>query len=252
MFSMQIVDSDAFLDMPLSAQCLYFHLNMRADDDGFVSNPKRIAKLISAADDDLKILMAKNFVLTFDTGVMVIKHWRMHNTLSSGRYKETPYTEEKALLLLKENGAYSFHEGYPIDDSHQVELGMRLSAKQIESRRRKSDEQVTNTDKIRLDKNSIDKSSRKPLKTLEDDKPGIPDDDEIVEFFAKRNMIEYAQEFRNMMKRYDWKDQYGQPFQSWKAVAAKFIDKQKNIKNATERDDVEEIWQAWQSGQENS
>ena len=242
MFSMQIVDSDAFLDMPLSAQCLYFHLNMRADDDGFVSNPKRITKLINASEDDLKILEAKNFLLTFDSGVMVIKHWRMHNTLGKTRYSETAYLEEKASLLLKDNGAYSFTEGQPISDRKYIEMFAR----------RTSGEQKENADKIRLDKNSIDKSSRKPFKTLEDDKPGIPDDDEIVEFFAKRNMIEYAQEFRNMMKRYDWKDQYGQPFQSWKAVAAKFIDKQKNIKNAAERDDVEEIWQAWQSGQENN
>ena len=117
---MKIVDSDAFLDMPLSTQCLYFHLNMRADDDGFVGNPKRIIKIINASGDDLKLLIAKRFLLVFEDGVIVIKHWRMHNTLSQNRYHETQYLDEKALLKLKENGAYSFEGGENIDDSRLI------------------------------------------------------------------------------------------------------------------------------------
>lgn len=85
MFTMKIVDSDAFLDMPMSAQCLYFHLNMRADDDGFIGNPKRIMRTVGARDDDMRILISKRFVLTFDNGVIVIKHWRMHNCISQKR-----------------------------------------------------------------------------------------------------------------------------------------------------------------------
>lgn len=110
MFTMKIVDSDAFLDMPLSTQCLYFHLNMRADDDGFVGNPKRIQRTIGAADDDLKLLIAKRFVLVFENGVIVIKHWRMHNTLQSDRYASTVYTEEKNKLAMKPNKSYTFKE----------------------------------------------------------------------------------------------------------------------------------------------
>lgn len=125
MFTMKIVDSDAFLDMPLSTQCLYFHLNMRADDDGFVGNPKRIAKLIGSNDDDLKLLIAKRFVLLFEDGVIVIKHWRMHNTLSRDRYVETSYTDEKKTLLLKDNGSYSLTEGSPIDDAKLIERSNR-------------------------------------------------------------------------------------------------------------------------------
>lgn len=120
MFTMKIVDSDAFLDMPLSAQCLYFHLNMRADDDGFVGNPKRVMKIVNASEDDLKLLVIKKFVLTFDDGVIVIKHWRMHNTLSQNRYHETQYLDEKSLLKIKENGSYSFEKGTIIDDSRLV------------------------------------------------------------------------------------------------------------------------------------
>ncbi len=125
MFTMKIVDTDAFLDMPLSTQCLYFHLNMRADDDGFIGNPKRIAKLIGSNDDDLKLLIAKRFVLLFEDGVIVIKHWRMHNTLSRDRYVETSYTDEKKTLLLKDNGSYSLTEGSPIDDAKLIERSNR-------------------------------------------------------------------------------------------------------------------------------
>jgi hypothetical protein len=107
MFTKQIIDSDAFLDMPLSTQSLYFHLNMRADDDGFINNPKKIMRMIGASEDDLKVLISKRFIITFDNGIVVIKHWRMHNLLRKDRYTETHYQEEKRMLALKENGAYT-------------------------------------------------------------------------------------------------------------------------------------------------
>ncbi len=107
MFTQKIIDSDAFLDMPLSTQALYFHLNMRADDDGFVNNPKRIQRTIGASDDDLKLLFAKRFVIGFESGVLVIKHWRMHNTLRKDRYNPTQYQDELSLLDVKDNNAYT-------------------------------------------------------------------------------------------------------------------------------------------------
>ena len=106
---MKIVDSDAFLDMPTSAQALYFHLGIRADDDGFVNNPKKIQRFVGAAEDDLKLLIAKRFIIPFDSGVCVIKHWLMHNTLRKDRYTPTVYLEEKATLYKKSNGAYSLN-----------------------------------------------------------------------------------------------------------------------------------------------
>ena len=107
MFTQKIIDSDAFLDMPLSAQCLYFHLNMRADDDGFVNNPKKVQRMLGASEDDLKILLAKRFILGFESGVIVIKHWRMHNLLRKDRYNPTQYQEEFQRLGLKDNGSYT-------------------------------------------------------------------------------------------------------------------------------------------------
>lgn len=107
MFTQKIIDSDAFLEMPTSAQALYFHLNMRADDDGFVNNPKKITRYVGAAEDDLKLLLLKRFIIGFDSGVIVIKHWRMHNTLRMDRYKPTDYQEELSTLRLKDNNAYT-------------------------------------------------------------------------------------------------------------------------------------------------
>ena len=91
MFAKTIIDSDAFLDMPLSAQALYFHLSMRADDDGFINNPKKIQRVIGGSDDDLKLLIAKRFLLPFESGVVVIKHWKIHNFIRTDRYKPTVY-----------------------------------------------------------------------------------------------------------------------------------------------------------------
>ena len=107
MFTQKIIDSDAFLDMPLSTQALYFHLNMRADDDGFVNNPKRIQRTVGASEDDLKLLIAKRFLICFENGVIVIKHWRMHNTLKNDRYRPTQYQEEYKMLEVKDNKAYT-------------------------------------------------------------------------------------------------------------------------------------------------
>lgn len=106
-FSMKIVDSDAFVEMPLSTQALYFHLGMRADDDGFINNPNRIARDVGASGDDLKLLIAKRFILAFDNGVIVIKHWMIHNTLRKDRLKPPHYPELAARVYIKGNEGYT-------------------------------------------------------------------------------------------------------------------------------------------------
>ena len=114
MFAKTIIDSDAFLDMSLSTQALYFHLSMRADDEGFVNNPKKIQRMIGCGDDEMKMLIAKKFIIPFESGVCVIKHWRIHNYIQKDRFKETVYQEEKQHLELKENKAYTYIEN-PMD-----------------------------------------------------------------------------------------------------------------------------------------
>ena len=106
MVSPKIIDTDEFMEMPSSSQALYFHMLLRADDDGFLANPKRLMKLVGAAEDDFKVLVAKRFVVVFDTGVCVIRHWLVHNLIRSDRYHETMYTEEKASLSVDKNGVY--------------------------------------------------------------------------------------------------------------------------------------------------
>ncbi|EGS33260.1 hypothetical protein HMPREF9489_1979 [Finegoldia magna SY403409CC001050417] len=138
MFSLKIVDSDLFLDMPLSSQCLYFHLSMRADDDGFVNNPKKIIKIIGANEDDLKILIAKGFVIVFDQGIIVITHWKINNFIRKDRYKPTLYENELHSLSQTKNGMYIKEVGCHLVDQ-------RLSSGQ------------PSIDKGRLDKVSIDK-----------------------------------------------------------------------------------------------
>lgn len=139
MFSMQIVDTDAFLDMPLSTQALYFHLVMRADDEGFVSNPKRIMKLINAQEDDLKILTGKRFILTFQIGIVVIKHWLIHNNIRADRIQKTLYQEERKMLKIKDNKAYS--------------------DKCLTNVRQMSDKCPRSIDKVRLDEVRLDQIS---------------------------------------------------------------------------------------------
>lgn len=128
MFSKDITNSDAFTDMPLSSQALYFHLNMNADDDGFVNNPKMICKMIGANNDDLTLLKAKNFIIDFESGIVVIKHWKMNNYIPKDRYKETNYLEEKQRLYLKENGSYTLC----IQDVSNMDTQVRIGKYSIE------------------------------------------------------------------------------------------------------------------------
>lgn len=107
MTSLEVTGTDAFLDMPQSSQLLYFHLNSLADDDGFVANPKSIMRNCGAQSDDLKLLIAKKFVIAFEDGVCVIKHWRINNFIRKDIYKETKYLNHKQTLFIRANGAYT-------------------------------------------------------------------------------------------------------------------------------------------------
>ena len=147
MFSQKITRSDAFLTMPTSARLLYYDLSMDADDDGFVDRPKSVIKLTGASADDLSILIAKSFVIPFENGVCVIKHWRINNYIRGDRYKKTNYLDLKDQLSVKENGAYTLKidSGIPTDNQLTTKWEHRVDKVSI--------------DKIRLDKNIEDKSS---------------------------------------------------------------------------------------------
>lgn len=117
MFAKTIIDSDAFLDMPVTARLLYYDLAMRADDDGFVNNPKKIMREIGASQDDLTILALRKFIIPFDSGVVVIKHWKIHNYIRKDTYTPTPYTEEMRCLETDENKVYTLIDPHSVDGS---------------------------------------------------------------------------------------------------------------------------------------
>jgi hypothetical protein len=141
MFAKTIIGSDIFLDMPQSTQALYFHLAMRADDDGFVNSPKSIMRLVGCKDDDLKILCSKKFVIPFDSGIIVIKHWRIHNYIAKDRYTETKYKNERAQLKLDENGSYT----ECIHDVHECETQVRLGKVRLGEEEKREPEEVFST-----------------------------------------------------------------------------------------------------------
>lgn len=147
MFSKTIIDSDAFIDMPSTARLLYYDLSMRADDDGFINNPKKIIRMTGASVDDMNVLILRKFIIPFESGVVVIKHWKIHNYIRNDRYKETNYKEEKAMISLDENKAYTL--GIPNDDhvSYQMDTQVRIGK-----------------DRVRIDKDNIYNSPPKATK----------------------------------------------------------------------------------------
>lgn len=189
MFAKTIIDSDAFLDMPLSTHALYFHLSMRADDDGFINNPKKVQRMIGASDDDLKLLVAKRFIIPFESGIVVIKHWKIHNYIRSDRYKPTNYTEEKAMLETKKSGAYTERLTSGIPNDNQMDTQYRLGEDSI----------------------GEDNVDNKPQKRF------IPPTLEEVQAYCKeRNNNVDAKAFYDYYTEGNWKDAKGKPVRNWK------------------------------------
>ena len=194
MFAKTIIDSDAFLDMPMSAQALYFHLAMRADDDGFVNNPRKIMRMVGASDDDARILLAKRFLISFESGVVVIKHWRIHNYIRNDRYKPTVYAEEMAQLEQKENGAYTL--GIPTDN--QLPTNGIPTASNWETQ-------------VRLGKDSVGKVSRERGKTTP------PTVEEVADYCKERGNGIDPQHFVDYYAARGWELKPGQKVKDWKA-----------------------------------
>lgn len=227
MFAKTIIDSDAFLDMPQSTQLLYFHLAMRADDDGFINNPKSIARNVKCNEDDLKILAMKKFIIPFESGIVVIKHWKIHNYIRTDRYKETKYKEEKSRLMLDENKAYSV--GIPSDNQvttngipsdNQMDTQVRLGKDSIgkysinikESNTNVLPKKKTNYQEI-IDKyNSICKSLPKVMKLSDSRRKAINARldkfslEEIISVFEKAEQSNFLKgaNNRNWKADFDW------------------------------------------------
>lgn len=153
MMSKKITDTDAFLDMPLTTQALYFHFLQNADDDGFVGSPNSIMRKVGASKNDYDLLMVKRFIIVFDSGICVIKHWRIHNYIQKDRYVETTFLKEKAQLKTEENGAYTecIQNVYKLDAQYsigkdsigEVSIGKDREDTQRACAREESDEEET-------------------------------------------------------------------------------------------------------------
>lgn len=209
MFAKTIIDSDLFLDMPVTAQLLYFHLCMRADDDGFINNPKRIMRDVRCSDDDMKVLVAKDFVIPFESGVIVIKHWRLHNYIQKDRYKPS-LCDEKNLLTTNKNKVYERL------DTECIQIGNRLDTECV---------QIGDTDKIRLDKNRLDKSrldssvsaDTPPTPPKKPKKKFVPPSyEEVKAYIDEKRLNVDAQRFLDFYEAGDWHDGKGKAVKSWK------------------------------------
>lgn len=185
MFSKQIIDSDAFLDMPATARLLYYDLAMRADDDGFVNSPKKIMRIVGASNDDLSVLTLRKFIIPFDSGVVVIKHWRIHNYIRKDTYHETNYTEEKAMLDVKDNKAYTLKNG---ENKELVDGSWTGRGRSI--------------DKIRLDKNSL---VEKEIYKEKEPRKQIPPTLEMVKDYCAERMNNIdAEKFYDFYESKNW------------------------------------------------
>ena len=154
MFSNRVIDTDEFLEMPATAQMLYFHLSMNADDDGFVGKPKTIMRMCRASQDDLTVLLGKQFVISFDTGVIVIRHWKIHNFIRKDTYHPTIYEKEKEMLSLDKSDAYSLEH----HQDESVTSPLQVRNESVTRPLRVRDESVTSPLQVRnVDKNSIEK-----------------------------------------------------------------------------------------------
>ena len=201
MFAKTIIDSDAFLDLPLSSQCLYFHLSMRADDDGFVNNPKKIMRMIGASEDDCKLLLHKRFLITFDSGVVVIKHWKIHNYIQNDRHKPTVYKEEMAQLTVKPNKSYSLAEN-PYEIEVEAECIQDVST---------LDTQV----RLGKDRLELGKDSNSGGKTKRFTPPTTTD---INDYCKEKGIVVDAERFIDYYSAQNWKLSNGNKMSDWKAA----------------------------------
>ena len=231
MFAKSIIDSDSFLDMPLSTQALYFHLAMRADDDGFVNNPKRIQRMIGSSDDELKVLIAKQYILPFESGVVVIKHWRIHNYIQKDRYhpSECP---EKSLVKAEKGKPYEFLDTECIQDG--------------------------NIGKVRLGKSSLGKVSVEDMDGVSDDTPPIgakphkprkqfvpPTLEEVEAYRLEKGYNFDSKSFIEHYEASDWHLGNGRKVRYWKQCCATWENNAKRYSSKQKKQPTQADYDEW-------
>ena len=221
MFAKTIIDSDAFLDMPVTARLLYYDLAMRADDDGFVNSPKKIMRMVGASQDDLSILCLRKFLIPFDTGVVVIKHWRIHNYIQSDRYKETNYKDEKAQLEVTDNKSYRLKSGMDttcIQNVSTSETQVRLG-------------------KDRIGKDSVESSAKRTTRTFTP-----PTFEEVKAYCEERNNGIDPQHFIDYQDSRGWILSNGKKMADWKATIRTWEQRNKPNKAEPQKIDLTDYY----------
>ena len=221
MFTQKVVGSDAFTEMPASAQVLYFQLNMVADDDGFVNNPKKTARSIGSSEKDLTILIDKRFLIRFPSGVVVVKHWLMNNTIKSDRYKPTEYQDEFSQLIIKPNKSYTEKEKHP--ELIEMEPERSTSGTNPVPEWNHNGSALEPQDRIgkdRIGKDRLDKdrlNNRKGKESAKSDNDFIPPTlEEVREYCKQRGSPVDPTRFYDYFEARNWIDSKGNPVQNWK------------------------------------
>lgn len=222
MFSLEIVDTDAFLEMPSSTQSLYFHFGMRADDEGFVGNPRRLIRMLGVSEDDYKLLIAKSFVIPFESGVCVIKHWKMNNYLQNDRLKPTTYLDEKKLLQTKENKAYTLDKKLDV---------YKLDTECIHSIGKSSIEEVS------IVESSIVEDKPKRTRFI---KPSI---DDINNYLKEKGLKIDVQHFIDYYESNGWKVGKN-AMKDWKATVRNWARRDNGFTKSTKEVETEPDWLA--------
>lgn len=245
MFAKTIIDSDAFLDMPQSTQLLYFHLSMRADDDGFINNPKSIIRNVKCNEDDLRILIAKKFIIPFESGVVVIKHWRIHNYIRNDRYKETKYKEEKASLAYDENNAYT-QNLIPVYQTDTI--GIPLVSK-MDTQDRIGKDRIG---KDRIEEKTIltDGKKEHPIggqcpEKVQSEKPKRfvkPTVEEVAAYCAERKNGVDAERFVDFYESKGWVIGKNSPMRDWRAAVRNWENRDKANAAPSMYTDQEQKW----------
>ena len=203
MFSRSVIDTDAFLELPLSSQALYFHLGMNADDDGFVSSPKKVLRVTTCSEEDLDNLETQGFVIPFESGVVVITHWNRNNHIQKDRYRATVYTDEKSKLHQNKSGEYSLLDTDCIQTVSEMNTQTRLG-------------------KTRLGKDSIAQPSL--------DRPGpagCPSLEDVKDYFRTKGVnSELAERFFSVSREREWQID-GKPVKNWRKLADSWMNNER-------------------------
>lgn len=222
MFSLSVVDTDRFLEMPVSAQALYFHLGMHGDDDGFVASPRKIARSVGCNLDDLRLLAQKNFIIPFESGVIVIVDWNINNTLKNDRYNPTTHQAEKELLIATTGGAYvkKSDVGIPLVSSTEPtsnQFGTKLEP--VWNRPGTSMEPQHNITEHNIDKHRVEGAEKPPTAPKKQRKIFVPPSvDEVRTYCTERGNHVDPQRFVDFYTANGWTQGRGKPIKDWRAA----------------------------------